>query len=129
MAIEEVVGYVQLTLQFEREGNKWVGTCTELSTSTFARTLKQCQEALSALVIEHLNCLEEEGERPAFFKKWNIEIHPTRTTPSTVTIRGVGADWNQLFRGGVENQGPLFQPRLFSIGSGIERHDRELAGV
>ena len=125
----QVIGYVPLTLQFGREGNKWVGTCIELSTSTFARTLKQCQEALSELVIKHLNCLEEEGKRGAFFKKWDIAIHTTRTTPATVTIRGIGADWDQLFHGVVENQGPLYQPRLFPIGRGIEKPDRELAGV
>ena len=43
------IGYVTLTLSFEREGNKWVGTCLELGTSTFTRTLKQTQIDLKAL--------------------------------------------------------------------------------
>ena len=71
-------GYVMLTLVSAREGNKWVGTCEELSTSTYARTLKQCNRDLDALVVEHLDLLEEEGERERFFKRWGIEIQPTK---------------------------------------------------
>ena len=51
-------GYAMLTLVFEREGYKWVGTCEELGTSTYARTLKQCQRELDDLVTEHLNLLD-----------------------------------------------------------------------
>jgi hypothetical protein len=33
MEAEASEGYVILTLKYEREGNKWVGTCHELSTT------------------------------------------------------------------------------------------------
>ncbi len=41
MEAEASEGYVILTLKYEREGNKWIGTCHELSTRTFARTLRR----------------------------------------------------------------------------------------
>ena len=84
----ETEGYVLLTLKFEREGNKWVGICLELGTSTFARTLKRCVEELRGLVIEHLNVLEEVGERERFFQTWGIEFHRERVAPTEVTIHG-----------------------------------------
>ena len=73
------VGHVVLTLAFEREGNKWVGTCIELGTSIFSRTLRQTQDDLRKLVVEHLNLLEQHGERESFFKQWDLEL----ATPNT----------------------------------------------
>ena len=121
-----VIGYVFLTLSFEREGNKWVGVCLELGTSTFARTLKATQEELLVLVGEHLNLLEEEGERETFFKKWNIEIHPTQKTPREFVIRGSGDSWERLFRNAIETKGPFLRPRVFPLGA---RRERNLVGV
>ena len=77
MADSMVVGYVVLTYQFERDGRKWVGTCLELSTSTYADTRHKAHEALSSLVIDHLNLLERSGERIRFFDEWNIRLYPT----------------------------------------------------
>ncbi|MCI0440063.1 MAG: hypothetical protein L0177_13180 [Chloroflexi bacterium] len=68
-------GYVVLTLQFEKEGGKWIGTCLELGTSTFARTLRQSKAEIEELVSDHLDLLEESGERQRFFEKWGIEMH------------------------------------------------------
>ena len=68
------VGHVVLTLAFEQEGNKWVGTCIELGTSIFSRTLRQTQDDLRKLVVEHLNLLGQYGERESFFKQWGIEL-------------------------------------------------------
>lgn len=121
----DVVGYVVLTLSFEREGNKWVGTCLELGTSTFHRTLKRCEEELRELVIEHLNALEEAGERERFFKRWGIEFRPTKTAPHEVTIKGSGQYWNRLFRGAAAAYGPFFQPGLFPV----RTPQRQPAGV
>ena len=73
---DAVGGYVILTLKYEREGNKWVGTCHELGTSTFARTLKRCQQELTELVSEHLDVLEQVGQRERFFRDWEIEVYP-----------------------------------------------------
>ncbi len=65
---------VVLNYQFTREGNKWVGTCVELGTSTYARSRRKTEEALYELVLEHLNLLEESGERPRFFDEWGIKL-------------------------------------------------------
>ena len=65
---------VSLHFEFAREGNKWVGTCLELSTSTYARTRRKVEEALYELVLEHLNLLEESGERNRFFDEWGIRL-------------------------------------------------------
>ena len=69
----EAAESVQLTLSFTREGTRWVGCCVELGTSTYDRSLERCERALRALVAEHLDLLEEAGERGAFFKQWGIE--------------------------------------------------------
>lgn len=119
------MGYVVLTLSFEREGNKWVGTCLELGTSTFHRTLKQCEEELRELVTEHLNALEEAGERERFFEKWDIAFHHTRTTPREVTIKGSGKYWDRLFEGATAAYGPFLQPGLFPV----RTPERQLAAV
>ena len=71
-------GYVILTLKFGREGKKWVGTCLELGTSTYARTLGHTEKSLDKLIIEHMNLLEEAGERGQFFQEWGIQIHETQ---------------------------------------------------
>ncbi len=119
------MGYVVLTLQFEREGNKWVGTCLELGTSTFHRTLRRCEEELRELVTEHLNALEEAGERERFFQKWGIKFHRQKTTPHEITIRGSGEYWDQLFKRAAAVRGPFFQPARFPV----RTPERQLAGV
>jgi hypothetical protein len=112
-----VEGYVWLTLRYEREGNKWVGICHELSTSTFARTLKRCQQELNELVIEHLNVLDQAGQRDRFFHDWGIELHPAHVTPTQVTLHGHGdPTWNDFLKGVMgSGEGPLLQPRAFPI--------------
>lgn len=111
----KTVGYVFLTLRFEREGSKWVGTCLELGTSTFHRALKRCEEELRDLVIEHLNVLEEAGERERFFQKWGIVFRRTKTTPHEVIIRGSGQDWDRLFEGAAAPYGPFLKPGRFPV--------------
>ena len=120
-------GYVILTLRFIREGNKWLGECEETGTATFARTLRTCETELRELVTEHLNALEEVGERDRFFEEWNIEFHRTRpTTPRQVTLR-VMDDWAHL-TGNDLASGPFFQPGLFPIGKS-HKGVLETAGV
>ena len=80
-------GYVVLTLRFGREGKKWVGTCLELGTSTYARTLGQTEKSLDKLIIEHMNLLEEAGEREQFFQEWGIQVHKTRPDTPEFVIR------------------------------------------
>ena len=61
-------GYVHLTLRFHVEGTNWVGVCVELGTSTFAQTLAGCRSELEELVTDHLEVLEEIGERERFLR-------------------------------------------------------------
>ena len=112
-----VEGYVWLTLKYEREGNKWVGTCHELSTSTFARTLKRCQQELNDLVIEHLDVLEQTGQRERFFHDWGIELHPAHVTSTEVTLHSRGDPaWNDFLKGVMgSGEDPLLQPRALLI--------------
>ena len=68
-------GYVTLTFSFEQEGSDWVGLCLELGTSTFSDTLEECQVELQELVADHLEVLEETGERERFFEEWGAGSH------------------------------------------------------
>ncbi len=109
--------YVILTLGYTREDDNWVGICHELSTSTFADTLEQCQRELAALVVEHLDVLEETGQRERFFQEWGIELCSINTSPKEFILRGDSVpEWNDLFQGILQpNSGPLLQPRAFPI--------------
>ena len=124
-------GYVMLTLVFGKEGNKWVGTCEELGTSTYARTLKQCQHDLNELVIEHLNLLEQEGEREKFFERWGIKIQPTKT-PKDFTFHvssesTFGAHRDLLQETLSPSRPPFFRPSLFQVPSRQRRREKETA--
>ena len=98
-------GYVELTLMFEREGRKWVGTCLELGTSTYERTLERVEESIHQLVIDHLNLLEEAQERQRFFREHGITFHSVKPRPHEIRIpipaghRGVPR--RQFFQPGV----------------------------
>ena len=81
---EEPLGYVDLTLKYEYEEEQWVGVCLELSTSTFGDTLQEVQDDLTQLVVEHLNLLEDAGERERFFEEHDISYH--RFKPDSVTV-------------------------------------------
>lgn len=83
---EEPEGYVDLTLKYEFEEEQWVGVCLELSTSTFGDTLEEVQNDLTRLVIEHLNLLEEAGERERFFEEHDISYHEFKSDSVSVTL-------------------------------------------
>ena len=104
--------YVTLTFSFEQEESAWVGTCLELGTSTFADTLEECQAELEELVTDHLDVLEEVGERERFFKEWGIDVH-TDAVPGEFTIGGSGDSWNRLFKESSGFGGPFLRPRVF----------------
>ena len=70
-----VQGYIIVNVEFRREEGKWLGRCPELGTSTFGDSLEEVQEALPALIVEHVNLLEEAGARERFFKKHGIPFH------------------------------------------------------
>ena len=124
------VGYVILTLIYEREGYKWVGTCEELGTSTYARTLKQCQRDLKDLVTEHLDLLEEEGERERFFEKWGIVIHQTKKAPQGFAVRLPGSLIDRLSQDPTAPSSPPFlRPSVFELPAPMPQREREPAGV
>lgn len=107
---------VQLTLAFTREGTRWVGLCVELGTSTYDRSLEKCEVALRTLVAEHLNLLEEAGEREAFFEQWGIET--TAVKPTNIVLRAEAEDWSQAESAAL---GPFYQPGIFPLGSQAHR--------
>ena len=112
--METAAGYVTLTFSFEKERGDWVGVCLELGTSTFAETFEECQSELEDLVSDHLDVLEEIGERERFFEEWDIPIH-TDEVPREHTIRGSGDSWVRLFKQPSPSVGPFLQPRVFLV--------------
>ena len=107
--------YVALTLSFEREGDVWVGVCLELGTSTYADTLEACEDELRELVVEHIDVLEEIGERDRFFQEWGITLRDTPVPPAHLTIRGSGDSWARLFQDSTDALAPFLRPRIFPI--------------
>ena len=81
-------GYVTLTLSFEQEGSEWVGTFLEMGTRTFADTLERCQAELEVLVTDHLDVLEEVGERDRFFEEWGIDVHTDEVSGEFTMVTG-----------------------------------------
>ena len=67
-------GYVQLTYRFQKEGADWVGTCVELGTSTFGRSLPRVKRELEEMIVDYLNVLEEDGTRERIFRENNIVV-------------------------------------------------------
>ena len=114
-----VAGYVELTLKFEREGRMWVGTCLELGTSTYARSLDRVQHDLRQLIEEHLDLLEQAGERERFFEEHEVRFSPGKPKSHEIRLPSIGTDVL------LQDVVPFFQPRIFPVG---ESH-RALAGI
>lgn len=90
---EEVKGYIVLTYKYQNEDNKWVVTCLELGTSTFARTLLAAQNRIHDAVLCHLNTLEDVGERERFFKDNHITLftgEPSKITKIDIPTNTTG---------------------------------------
>ena len=118
-----VTGYVELTFMFEREGNKWVGTCLELGTSTYGRNLERVEESIHRLAVEHLNLLEEAEERERFFRKHGIAFHPAKPKPRSREVRfrvpaGLGGTRRRQF----------FQPLVIGVPSVAQHVAKAVAG-
>ena len=105
----EVRGYVELTLKYEREGTQWVGTCLELGTSTYGKVLSRVQGDLEKLVPEHLNLLEQAGERIRFFDEHGIQFHVEIPEPQEFMIPVTEADVR------LGEATPFFQPKIFPV--------------
>ena len=76
--------YVDLTLKYEKEEDKWVGVCLQLTTSTFGDSLTELQEDLIALVEAHMDVIHEDGELTGFFEEHGIVVQESR--PESVRI-------------------------------------------
>ena len=100
-----LVSYVELTLRFNRDDGRWVGVCVELGTSTFGKKLEQVEADLRTLVGEHINLLEEAGERARFFSEHEILEHHVKPIPHAIRIPVPDADTNGLY----------FQPGIFQF--------------
>ena len=82
----KLVGYIELTFIFHKEGKKWVAYCNELGTSTFDRSLMGAQDKLKEAVECHLNTLEDLNERKRFFKENNISFYTHKPRAKTITV-------------------------------------------
>ena len=120
---------VDLSLSFEREGDVWVGSCLELGTSTFDDTLEACQDGLRELAVEHLDVLEEIGERAAFFNEWGITLHTAPDAPSRFDIRGRGGFWAGAFQESPDARATFLKMRVFFVKDGEREAAGQLAGV
>jgi predicted RNase H-like HicB family nuclease len=79
-------GYIIVTLFFYKEGNRWVGICKELGTSTFGRSIQEAHNRLNEAVELHLNTLEEVGERERFFREHNITLYSHKPKEKKVCL-------------------------------------------
>lgn len=105
-------GSVTLTFRFTREENSWVGVCVELGTSTFGSNFERVAADLETLVTEHLDLLEEAGERENFFMEHGIEENAAE--PNLERLRRsmedtVVAHWVEPF---LAASAPYFQPHI-----------------
>ena len=87
-------GYVVLTVKIKREGGAYVAVCEELGVSTCDESLDGLMRELAALVGQHLNALERNGVRAAFFREHGIRLHrgpipsaPRSVRPATLPVR------------------------------------------
>lgn len=71
-------GYVELTVKFAKEGDRWTAECLELGTAAYGNTFDRAATAISDLVLLHLNALEDVGTQAAFFKKHGIRFHKAK---------------------------------------------------
>lgn len=65
-----------LTLDLEKEGEQWTGTCLELGTSTFGDTLEEAKEELQEAVTLQLNEMERLGFIAAYLEENRVSVIP-----------------------------------------------------
>ena len=82
--------YAILGLAFEREGEVWVGTCIETGVSTYADSLEDCSRELRELTAEHVEVLEETGERDDFFAECGVVVRDSPNGFDEFTFRASG---------------------------------------
>ena len=78
--------YIELTIKISRERDGWVAVCEELGVSTCDDSLDHIVAEIQALIGQHLDALERNGVRAAFFRKHGIRAHslgPASTHPQS----------------------------------------------
>lgn len=88
--------YIELTMEFRKEGNIWTGVCRELGTAADGDTFEEVTEALREMVFIHLNTLEDVGECDRFLKEHGVEIYHKEPRRTVTHIRA-GNDPNQYY--------------------------------
>jgi len=66
-------GFIKVSLQLAREGDKWLGRCPELGTSMFGDTMEEALAELKEAILLHLTALEDAGELERFLEEQRIE--------------------------------------------------------
>jgi predicted RNase H-like HicB family nuclease len=82
----KAAGYILVTFSFHKEGNKWVGYCEELGTSTYGYSLPLVQTQLQEAIHCHINTLEDVGERERFFRENSIKFYKKKPEPCEIKI-------------------------------------------
>jgi len=76
--------FIEITIIFQPEGDKWTAECRELGTAAFGDTFDEAKEAIEDLIRLHLNTLEELGECNRFLSENGVKIH--RAAPKRASI-------------------------------------------
>ena len=64
--------FVVLNLDFEQQGDVWVGTCFELGTSTFADTLVEARDEVGDAVLLQLNEVARLGFMTEYLREHGV---------------------------------------------------------
>lgn len=73
---QRMVGVAVLQARFHKEGDQWLGECSELGTATFGDSLEEVQAELRELIELHLDALGRSGERDRFFAEHGVRFSP-----------------------------------------------------
>lgn len=79
-------GFITVTYEYHKESDNWVGICKETGTATSHKSRRELEKELNELVLLHLNCLEQLGERERFFKENNIKLHEIKPIEETIRL-------------------------------------------
>lgn len=82
----ESMGYIIVTIVFQRIGRRWTAQCVELGTATFGRSLVEADEKMTEAILLHLNTLEDVNEREQFFNEHKIKFYPYKPKTRKVQI-------------------------------------------
>lgn len=75
--------FIEITIIFQPEGDKWTAECRELGTAAFGDTLDEAREAIEDLVQLHLDTLEKLGECNRFLRESGVKVH--RVAPKRIS--------------------------------------------